>query len=272
MSGRIRFMILSIGKFNESGTFKAFPSIIWMVLLLIAAACSPPEMVRVDPGVFEPSPINKVEFFEKYSAGNSTITSLDGRANVQVSEPGNSERLSVSFRSDREQSLLTLRNNLNIEGGRIYSDPDSVIIYNRLEETAHKMSHADASWYYLNGIAAINLLQILHPITHPDQISGIFENEAYYLVETHRDERHYIEREHMVLRRTDRTVYHQEAYSTFEFDNYADIAGFQVPRRIRILSYDEKSNIFFVIRALEINPSELEFDPNIPGDIEIIRL
>ncbi len=242
------------------------------LLLLAAAACSPPEIMLLETGTFEPSDIDKHDFYEQYVAGNRSLISLSGRANVQVSEPGNTKRLTVSFQSDRRESLMTLRNNLGIEGGRIYSNPDSVIIYNRLEDIAHKMSHEDATWFYLNGVAAMNLLQLLDPISEPEHIHRIFENDTFYLVETDQGDRHYFEKDQLVLRRTDRKVYQPEAYSTFQFDNFVDIEGFRLPRRLQILSYDEKSNIFLVIRALDINPANLEFDPNIPGDIEIDRI
>ncbi len=248
------------------------PLLILFVMMGFAVSCAPREVLRLETGEFEPSDIEIETFFRDYTETNSTLQTLSGRASVQVSEPGHSERLTVTFRSSRDYSLLKLRNNLGVEGGRIFSDPDSVVVYNRLEDEAHKMSHADAAWYYLNGVAAINLIRILHPITDAGHISDIYENKEYFLVETVRGERHFIDREHLRLRRTERHAQHPEAYSTFQFENYAEIDGYQMPRRIQILSQDEKSNIFFVLRALEINPSSLDFDPEIPGHIEIIRI
>lgn len=242
------------------------------ILLLIHTSCSPPEPLQLETGTFERADIDHEEFYAHYSESQHPLDAVSGRANVQISEPGNTERLTIKFLSDRNQSLLIIRNNLGMEGGRIYSDPDSVIIYNRLEEEAHKMSHADAAWYYLHGITALNLIQILHPITDPGIIADIYESNDFYLVETRNGDRHIIERETMRLRQTEREVHHPDAFSTFHFENYASIEGHQMPRRIQILSSDENSNIFFLIRALEVNPSSLEFDPDIPGDIEIIRL
>ncbi|MDG5766782.1 DUF4292 domain-containing protein [Balneolales bacterium ANBcel1] len=248
------------------------PLISLFFLALVLASCAPPEILRLEPGTFERSEIEKEDFFNEYIASGDTLYAISGRASAQVSEPGHSERLTVRFRSNRDYSLLSLRNNLGIEGGRIYSDPDSVIIFNRLEDVAHKMSHDTAAWFYLNGIGAINLIRILHPVTGPDQIAGLFENPDYYLVETTEGGRHYIDREHRQLRRTELHSRRPEEYSTFHFENYTEIDGHRLPARIQILSYDEKSNIFFVIRSLEINPSDLDFDIAIPQDIEIIRL
>ncbi|MEX0681406.1 MAG: DUF4292 domain-containing protein [Balneolales bacterium] len=243
-----------------------------LFLLIVAVSCSPPEILRLETGEFKPATIDKERFYEQYASTQSPLASVSGRANVQVSEPGNTDRFTLSFSSNRNYSLLTLRNNLGMEGGRIYSNPDSVLIYNRLEEKAHKMSHVDASLFYLNGITALNLIQMIQPITDPEHISRLYENEDYFLVETNSGERHFIEREQMNLIRTERDVIQPGAYRTFNFDSYAEIEGYRIPRRIQILSSKENSNIFLVIRSLEINPPDLDFDPEIPGDIEIIRI
>ncbi len=243
-----------------------------VTLFVILSGCAPPEILQLETGTFAPSEIEKELFFERYAEVNHSLNTISGRAGVQISEPGHTERANIRFRSDRNHSLLLVSNNLGIEGGRIYSDPDSVIIYNRIEEVAHKMSHEDASWFYLNGIGAMNLIRMLHPITEPGEIEDIYESEDFFLVFTRHGEQHYLSRDRMILRRTERRTHHPEAYSTFNFDNFAEIEGFRLPRRIQILSSDEKSNIFLAIRALEVNPSELEFDPGIPGDVDLIRL
>ena len=241
-------------------------------ILLLAISCAPRESLELEKGTFEPSGLEKEAFYEEYTGFVQALTSLSGRANVQVSEPDGTERLTIRFRSDRNESLITIRNNLGIEGGRIYSDPDSVIIYNRIEEVAHTMSHTDAARFYLDGITAMNLIRILHPIPDVDVISRILENDEFYLVETRYGERHYFRRTDMALHLTERDTEHPEAYKSFYFENHAEIDGHVLPRRLRILSSDEKSNIFLVIRALEINPEDLVFDPEIPGDIDIVRL
>jgi hypothetical protein len=248
------------------------PILLSAILLALLAACSVTEPLHVDDMAFTPSEMGAETFFEEYAARNMIPQALSGRASVQVSEPGHSERVSVRFRSDRNQSLLLISNNLGIEGGRIHSDPDSVIVYNRIEKVAHKMSHEDAAWFYLNGIGAMNLIRMLHPFTGPEQIGAIYESDDFFLVETAPGERHLLSRNGLVLRRTERLDVHPEAYSTFEFDNHAELDGYRLPRRIQILSYDGKSNIFLVIRSLETNPSGLDFDPDIPDDIEIIRI
>lgn len=241
-------------------------------MLALLAACSATGSLPVDEMGFVPSEMEAVAFFEAYTTRNIIPRTLSGRATVQVSEPGQSERVSVQFRSDHSQSLLLVSNNLGMEGGRIHSDPDSVTVYNRIEKVAHRMSRDDAARFYLNGIGAMNLIRILYPFNGPSEIAGIYENDDYFLVETIPGERHLLSRDSMLLRRTERRNVSPEAYHTFEFTNHAEREGYRLPRRIRIVSYDGKSHIFLVIRSLQTDPADLDFDPGIPDNIEFIRI
>ena len=235
-------------------------------------SCSPREELMPDHDDYEPSGIDAGLFFERYQAANPMPESLSGRASVQVREPEGTERLTIHFKSNRTHSLMKLRNQLGMEGGQLYSDPDSVIVYNRLEESAHKMSHQDAAWFYLNGVAAMNLLQILQPIDNPESIVRIYENENVYLVQLNDGQELLFDRESMRMKQSKQEVDNPKAYNNFAFDSYAEVDGYHFPARLRILSSDQKSNIFLVIRSMNINPSELDFDPDIPDDIDIIRL
>lgn len=244
-------------------------------IILCAAflvSCAPAELLRLETGTFHPSTIDKEVFFHSLMEKSPRLKSISGRASVQVSEPGLSERLIVTFRSDWNQSLLILRNTLGMEGGRIYSDPDSVLIVNRLESLVYKMSRPDAATWYLNGIAAMNLIEVLQPVQSVSTIDRIYENEAFYLVETTSSELHYFDRSSLLLYQTEIPVHDSRAYHTFRYEGHIEMEGFYLPRRVRILSKDEKSNIFMVIRALELNPDHLDFDPAIPEDLEIIRI
>ncbi|MDI6401884.1 DUF4292 domain-containing protein [Balneolaceae bacterium ANBcel3] len=249
----------------------------WRVLLLtpfilLFVSCSAPRSIQFEEESLVPADIDAEVFFDKYAEKSRAVDGVSGRANAQVNEPGVSERATISFQSSRSHSVLSIRNNLGMEGGRIYSNPDSVIIYNRIEKTAHKMSQEEASSHFLNGITAMNILAILHPIEHASDINAIYSNDFYYLVETKNGFRHLIEKEGLVLRRSERTSDTAHAYSTFIFESFATVDGIQLPRRIQILSSDEKSNIFLFIRAFEINPSAMNFEPDIPEDTEIIRI
>lgn len=241
---------------------------------VLAAACSPAEMVRdteMDES-FHASDRTTGELISELDNYRNGITALKGRARTQLSSPGESERATVSFSSTREKSLLEIRNQLGIEGGRILSNPDSVLIYNRMENYAQKMDRQMAAHYYLSGITALNLVDILHPSRERLAEARVLESRNHYMLVTPDEYRYYFDRDDLILKRTEYPVQDPEAFSTFLFEDYVEVDGAHVPRRIQILSSDEKTSIFLMIRSLEVNPDELTFDIDIPDDITIERL
>lgn len=252
------------------------PLCLAMLVGLAAGSCAPREIAlpdsRFDAAAFVPSSTTPEDFYHMYTAHSEPLQALHGRASVQVSEPGNTERLTATFYSSRNQSLLSLRNNLGIEGGRIYSDSDSVLVYNRLERTAHKLSYNDAARILLHGVPALNLIRILQPILHAAQIEDILESDQHWLILTRSGSRHLFNRTTLALVQSEIPDLFHEGYSRFHFENHRETQNQLLPGRIRILSPDEKAHIFFVIRSLEINPAGLDFEVDIPDDIEVIRL
>ncbi len=59
----------------------------------------------------------------------TSITSAKGKGRALVSEPGNSDRISITFETDSVLSLLTMKNRVGIEGGQMLVDKDSILIY-----------------------------------------------------------------------------------------------------------------------------------------------
>lgn len=218
------------------------------------------------------SELNAAELIRQMPNHERFLESLEGKARAQVSRPGESERATVYFTSSRDSSLLRVRNQLGIEGGRVLSDGDSIIIYDRIDQVAQKFSKEDAAFHYLNGITAMNLVEILNPLIIRDEVEQVFESDIHYLLVMKSGTRFYLKREELVLERTEFTARVPEAFSTFVFENHAAIDGYILPRRIQVLSSDQKSNIFLLIQELDINPTVLNFDLGMPSDITIERL
>lgn len=257
---------------NPSSFAKKQGFLLSLFMVFIMVSCVPPEIIPFETEDFELSQRDSEAFYEEFIRLNPVPASISGRATAQMSEPGNTERFMLRFQSDHSHSLLTLTNTLNIEAGRIYSDTDSVIVYNRIEKEAHKMSHADAAFFYLNGMSTFNLIEMMHPLRDKEEIRRIFENKQYYRVETKDGRYLYIERESMRLKRTEQIAASPDGYQIFEFEQYIRMEGYVLPRHIRLLSSSEKSIIFLVIRALDLNPKLDEPDPGIPDNISLIRI
>lgn len=241
--------------------------------LFLFLGCSPRTAdVLVSEG-FEPSETTAEDIINFMPASSHAIHSVDGRAQAQASGPDYSEQATLFFTSDRTQSLLRMRNNLGIEGGRILADPDSVLIYDRINQKAWKMSASDSRNMLLNGFTAFNILEFLLPELNADDVEAVFHDDSLWLLKLYDGKQIFVSKTDGHLARIEMSspTSKPDAFDTFIFSSHGSIAGVLLPRRIQILSNDRKSNIFLTIRGLEVNPSELSFDINIPESVYIER-
>lgn len=253
----------------------------FVVMALGAAACSP--KVAPPAASFELEGLSEsaasadsILYYLRAQQGlegeDTQVESLRGRAAARVSMPGSSEQATLEFTSSREESLLRFRNNLGIEGGRIYADADSVLIYDRLDKTAQKMSIERSRYALLNGFTAFNVVTILFPEIQTNPPPDVYEDEQRWVLAT-KDGRHYeVSKDSALLTRVWNPADDPLAYNQFIFSSHAEMQGVVLPRRIQILSKDEESSIFLTVRALELNPEAPDFDLGLPGDIPIERL
>lgn len=236
------------------------------------AACSP-RIAEFQPiGDFEPSQASAEEVMSSLVLDFEQVDALTGRANARISSPDYSDQATLLFTSDRSQSLLAMRNNLGVEGGRIYADADSVTMYDRIEGKAWRMSTEESHRILLNGLTAFNLLEFLLPAFSATDISAVYESEDKWMLGLENGNQLYFNKSSGLLKRIFQPATGPEAYNHFIFSNHARLEGLMLPRRIQILSNDEKSTIFLLIQALELNPSAPSFDIGIPDDIPIVRI
>lgn len=241
-------------------------------MVMVLSACSP-RIAEFQPiGDFEPSQATAEEVMSSLVLDYEQVDALTGRANARISRPDYSEQATLLFTSDRSQSLLAIRNNLGIEGGRIYADVDSVTMYDRIEGEAWRMSTEDSHLLLLKGLTAFNLLEFLLPAFSAANVSTIYESEDQWLLGLLNGNQLYFDKSSGLLKRIFQPATAPDAYNHFIFSNHARLEGVMLPRRIQILSNDEKSTIFLLIRALELNPSVPSFDIGIPDDIPIVRI
>ncbi|MCH8486219.1 MAG: DUF4292 domain-containing protein [Candidatus Cyclonatronum sp.] len=251
--------------------FRPYALLFCFGLLLGLAACSPRLMIPDTPADFSPSTVPADSLMELLQTDFAGIDALSGRASARISQPGQQEQATVHFTSSRSESLLGLRNNLGIEGGRIYADPDSVTMYDRIERRAWRMSAERAQSELLQGFAAFNLLEFLLPELCPGDVRGVYESGTEWVLRLH-DERYLLfSKDSLHLTRLIKPADSPLAYSQFIFTNHALIQGYILPRRIQILSEDGRASIFLLIQALELNPASPSFDIGIPPDIPLQR-
>lgn len=252
----------------------------FVMLAFATAACSPrmapPESMPLLDGLTESDvqPDSVLHYMHQQrgtSREGLQIQALSGRAAARVSMPGSSEQATLRFTSDRNQSLLSFRNNLGIEGGRIYADADSVLMYDRIEKTAQKMSIERSRYVLLNGFTAFNVITLLFPDIETQPPPQVYEDARRWVLVTERGREYEIQKESGLLTSVRHPADDPLAYNQFIFSEHAEIDGILLPRRIQILSKDQESSIFLIVQALDLNPPDPDFDPQIPDDIPVER-
>jgi len=252
-----------------------FPKISLPVLLILVAffayGCAGPraalEYENLSPAAITADSL--VSLMPDYSDELQTMT---GSGRALVSEPGNSNRVTVEFQSNRFRSLLTIRTSIGVEGGQILIEPDSLLIYNKIDDIAQKVSPAQSNLSSVGSIASLNMLDLFNFKIEADQIEQIFDNGDTYLALL--SDRAVVEvgKTSGLVVQVDRSQSPPPIpYKLIEYDGYAEISRFQLPRKITIFSGDGQSRATFLVQQLDVNGKLPPLRIDIPDDIPIYR-
>lgn len=245
-----------------------------MVLVeMLAVACSATHRVTESyrSEKFYKSKIPASQIIDRIPDNGPSLSLIRGKARVQVSRPGETDRGTIYFLSSRMQSLLTFKNGLGIEGGQLLITRDSVLVYNKIDHFARKMSIQSYSYAYLNGMAPVNPLQLLAPGLHAGEIGQVLESRSAYALVTNDGIHYFIDKKDSLIHKI---TYPEDApghYSTVLFDEFLPLSGMTLPRRIQIISSDRKSSIFLLVQSLDLHPGPADFHIDIPDNLQIER-
>lgn len=197
------------------------------------------------------------------------LHTIKGKARAIVSEPGNTERVTVLFSSNRQKSLITIRNNLGIEGGQLLTDSDTLLIYNKVDKYARKIPVRGANLNRINRLASLNILRMINYSVSEKNVDKLLENESLYQIQLSNGTKIFVDKNSSNIRQIIQPKTSKLPYSKIEYDSYTSTEGFTLPRRISIFGSEEKSKIALQITALELNPQLDSLSINIPDDIRI---
>ena len=242
-----------------------------IVIACFAYGCAGPraalEYENLVPAVITADSL--VAMMPDYSEKLQTMT---GTGRALVSEPDNSNRVTVDFQSNRYRSLLTIRTSIGVEGGQILIEPDSLLIYNKVDDIARKVSPAQSTLSSVGSIASLNMLDLFNFRIEADQIEQIFDNDDTYLALLRNQMAVEVEKRSGFVVRVDRSQSPPPIpYQLIEYDGYAEIDRFQLPRKITIFSGDGRSRATFLVQQLHVNGKLPPLEIDIPDDIPIYR-
>lgn len=242
-------------------------------LLLAISACRNSSSLISDEMIFSPSDLSFEELSALVQDYSNLLHSIQGEGRAVVSEPGNSERISVRFYSSREESLIFVRNSAGIEGGQIYLDTDSLTILNRVDRVAEKVPLDRSDRSSVGSLASMNILQLFHYPVFDRTVTSFYESSDHYKLITDQGSQIIVSKGtgtvHSVVHANNNRF---APYSRIDFDSYMVQDAFLLPGRITVTSKDGLSRVTLIVRRLEVNSDLPDLELTIPDNIPLLRL
>ncbi len=243
-----------------------------MLLLFLVAACSTTEELTADKEM-ERSAISAEELLYSVPDYRDDLLTLSGRGRAIVSEPGNSERVTLQFQSNRNESLFQVRTSVGVEGGQIYVDSDSLLIYNRVDRIAEKAPLHQGKLSSVGSIASVNMIDLFNFTFDADEVVEIYETSGTYVAVLHNQAMVTISKNTGLIQEVvHASANFQAPFSRIEYEGYAEIENFKLPRRITVISSDGQSRATLLVQNLDINVTLPELGIDLPDDIPVYRL
>lgn len=197
------------------------------------------------------------------------LQTVKGKGRAIVSEPGNTERVTLNFSSNRQKSLVTVRNSIGIEGGQLLTDGDTLLVYNKVDKVAQKIPIRGGDLNRINKLASLNILDMMNYVVSEDNVETISENETTYKLQLNDGAEIFVNKATNLIREVVQPDNTQLPYSRITYEAYSTLEGFKLPRRISIFGTEKKSKISLQLTSLELNPKLDSLYINLPNDITV---
>lgn len=255
-----------VNNFFKRVSFSGF-----ILILFFMMSCSASKELAGDEELNE-ADISVGELLELVPNYRESLQTITGSGRAIVSEPGNSDRVTLQFLSNRDESLITVRTSVGIEGGQIYVDSDSLLVYNRVDKYAEKVPLNQGKLTSVGSIASVNMLDLFNYTFTESDVAELYETNGQFVAVLVNDSRVQISKETgRILEVNQPAGNRQVPYSRIIYEGYGEIEGFHLPRKITIFSQDGKSRATLLVQNLEINERLPELGIDLPDDIPIYR-
>lgn len=246
--------------------------LVLIVLLGVFAGCARTRPVgRIDaelPSEFPGHAPSQIESMVASAA--DSLRSLRVRAALSLSTPDRSGRFSAEIRERRDDSLyISLSPGLGIEAARVLVTPDSVFLYDRMENQLTFGSIEEAGSLLPIPVDLGSLFQNLAGTIVPrvdSEWTVTPDSVSYHLLSPDETRLYVVDpRIWRVIRYEERTTTGQLVEERI-FYAFAPVGGIYVPQQIRFRRPLEESTVALTYRRVEVNPDGLSFDLNVRSD------
>ncbi|MEX1011044.1 MAG: DUF4292 domain-containing protein [Balneolaceae bacterium] len=241
------------------------------LLFLLGSGCRSISWTETETGELSPSELGSEEFAALVPDYLNSLQTLQGSGQALISQPGGSDRVHLDFYSSREESLVHIRNRLGMEGAQILVGEDSVLVYNRIDNIAEKVSIRSEYLSDVGTLATVNLATLFSPGISKEELEAIYESRDHYVGVTESNSRITVDRGHGTILEIQHPEEADSPYRRVIYEEYGDADGFTLPRKITIFSQDGRSRVTFLARFLQANHPLPELTIRIPEETPILR-
>ncbi|GAA5522363.1 hypothetical protein LQ318_11495 [Aliifodinibius salicampi] len=200
---------------------------------------------------------------------SETLKTAEGKGRAIVSEPGNTERVTLIFASNRAKSLVTVRNSIGIQGGQLLTDGDTLLVYNKVDKYARKIPVRGGNLDHINRLASLNILDILNYTVNLEDVQNVLENDQSFQLLLSTGTKVFINKESHYINEIIQPEDSELPYSKIQYEGYTEINDYMLPRRITIFGAEQKSKIALQLNNLELNSRIDSLTIQLPDDIRI---
>lgn len=239
--------------------------------LFLFSACSTTDLFTGVEGL-EFADISAEELTALIPDYRDDLSTISGSGRAIVSEPGNSDRVTIRFQANRDEGLINVRNSAGIEGGQIHVDKDSLMIYNRIDKIAEKVSLHQGNLTSVGSLATVNLIELFNFTIDSSEIDRIYDDENHFVVLLTDQALVRVIKSSGFIHNVVHTNKEQSApYSRIDYDGYTQINSLYLPRRITIYSVDRNFRAALLVQQLDLNVVLPELGIDLPDDIILKR-
>lgn len=236
---------------------------------LMEACATTKDISSVNEKNFHSSPVSADSLAAQVPDYRNQLSTVKGKAKAIVSGPKKSNRVTLYFSGSRQQSLITVKNSIGIEGAKILASGDSLLIYNKIKKYARKISASQGSLNDVNHLASVNLLKLLNYPVDGKNIHRVMESDKLYLLLQKSGGKIYIGKNNGLIHRVVEPRSAKLPYSKIIYSGYERIGGLTLPRRITIFSANRSTKIDLLVQSLKINPTLKKLSIDLPKGTKI---
>lgn len=221
-------------------------------------------------GDLRPSERSGEQVADWFNGQSSELKRLAGSGRLLISQPGESDRITLSFQTDGETTRYRFRNRIGVEGGEMLVRPDSIVVLNRIDGVVQIFARNHPGLTPVGALSTLSLIDLFDFRLHAARIAGIMEDETHLEVTLQEGDRLVIDKENGQLRERHRADA-RAPYKRALFDLYSRFDDSLLPGRVTLYGQDGETRLTLLVRDWSPNPELPPLTLELPPDIRIER-